>query len=827
MRLYALSFALALVAACKSAAPAATETAADVLEDTTATDAAAGTDAAAVDAAVEVTLLANTGGPDWNSAGVFPSNPGEATSGSVQAGVATVDVGSPIGVSMGGYGLRDNGAHTIWSDGLKASRGQYASLAMKALALKVKAETLIFVRLPLVTSDSALLDQATDKLLKRGLDLRGRIITSANHTHHGTARFWPIPDGFAQVGLDNFDAEVMDQLTTKLADVVENAVKDLQPAQWAWTSYENWDPDNTVYRDRRDDNDPLWGKDPRLTLVGVQRNGDLLATLVNFPVHGTAFDDDNDLYTEDAPGAVEQKIEEQYFTETGKPLTALFLQCAGGDASPAGDSLGHQAPARVEKVGYAAADLIVPKFKDFVWKPELQLAVRSIRLDFNHGRIYPTYPDLANEFTDAQGKPYHWGGWQCHADGVGFQQSMAGKSKNCIDLETLLPGMGGNLPHAEISQVLLTAARLGDLGLITLPGEPTYSLVQYAREHTEGLIPGMKKLMVVGYSQDYFLYLTAPLDWMLGGYEEEMSLWGPAGGQWFADQVMQLHKDLWAGLTLPLFWQVSPTLASPRPFTPRKLEDQLGNVEIVTQPPTEISRTQSLAVVFAGGDPALGTPLVELVRKNGADWLPVPSPDGHGTYDNRHGEMLTLYLPDPPQSPELLPARHHYWKMRWQVPAWLPSGQYALRATLPFLGKVPNKPVSSVLTTSGVQVHAVAGTALALTRVDATKLKVQMTVPGVEFVKDTVGNAEVSWPQAGWRLIDRSVHPQLPQTVRAPLDVTVDNGQEKQTVLAKFSVPDNAHVLTLPTLKGGTAGTLKISVQIHGGEGGDASGTVN
>ena len=58
-----------------------------------------------------------------------------------------------------------------------------------------------------------------------------------------------------------------------------------------------------------------------------------------------------------------------------------------------------------------------------------------------------------------------------------------------------------------------TVAALDDFYLVTLPGEPTYSVVKHVREELQARdVRGM----VVGYSQDHMLYLTHPDDWYQG-----------------------------------------------------------------------------------------------------------------------------------------------------------------------------------------------------------------------------------------------------------------------------------------------------------------------
>ena len=565
-------------------------------------------DSGASDTAIATDVTATVdASPTWQAGRKWPNTQTTAAKGALSAGLAQGYLDSPVGVSMAGFGGRNDGLHSTWCEASKASRGFYSKMTIKTMALQVGAERLVFVKSPLMTSESFLTDSIADLLwAKYGLDLRGRLIFSATHSHHAPARFWPIPSAMGGVGLDTFDPELTARMVVSFAEVIKASIDDLAPAEWAWGAFEDWDKTDKVYRDRRPENDPTWGKDPRLTLLAVRRpGGAMIGSILNFPVHGTAFDTDNDLLTEDAPGGVENKVEDAWFAQTGTPMQAMFMQSAGGDAAPAGDSLGHPTPSRIEKLGEDAAQFILPDFSTLKWKPDMELAVRTVRLDFSHDVMY-AYPDLVHEFDDPTGAPYEDGGWQCAVQGVSSGQSMAGHPKQCIDLRTFIGALDVVFPYGPLNQALLSAARLDDLAIITIPGEPTYSLAQYARQLVEGKTTGITSLMVIGYSQDYFLYLTAPLDWMLGGYESQMSLWGPAGGRYFADNGLALLHDILAGNGQPTFWESSPTLSPPVPFVARGVEKSEDANTVLADLPAEATRMMNVDFAWGGGDSNLG-----------------------------------------------------------------------------------------------------------------------------------------------------------------------------------------------------------------------------
>ncbi|HEY0139149.1 MAG TPA: hypothetical protein VGB85_33910, partial [Nannocystis sp.] len=361
-------------------------------------------------------------------------------SGPLQAGAAVGHITGPVGASMAGFGGRTKVNDTAWNDVLNGASGFYGYGAAKAIALEVEGERLVLLKMPTMSSEASLTEGTLAKLKDlHGIDLTGRLITGATHSHHNIARYWRLPPALGAVGADSPDEEIIDRVSTQLASVVKAAIDDLGPAQWGTGFADDWDADDLVYRDRRNENDPTYGKDPRLTILAVRRpDGAPMAAVLNFGMHGTVFDSDNELFTEDAPGGLEMKFEEHFFASTGKPIFGMFIQSGGGDASPAGDRLGHPGPARVELLGHDAAPKILAVYDAIEWKDSVTLGVRSRRIDLTYDAIgYDEVP----EFENAADYPYTWGGWRCN-EGAGDEAnpatSLEGQPKQCTDLATLL-----------------------------------------------------------------------------------------------------------------------------------------------------------------------------------------------------------------------------------------------------------------------------------------------------------------------------------------------------------------------------------------------------
>lgn len=708
----------------------------------------------------------STGGETDTGHGVLPSGP-------LQAGSAHGYLTGPVGTSMAGFGGRTEYNETPWNDVLNGSVGFYGYGVAKAVALEVEGERLILLKIPTMSSEASLTEGTIQKLKdNHGIDLTGRIITAATHSHHNIARYWRLPAALAAVGADSPDEEVIDRITTRLADVVAAAIDDLAPAEWGTVHQDDWDPDDLVYRDRRGENNPTYGKDTRLTVLAVRRpDGTPMAALLNFGMHGTVFDSDNELFTEDAAGGLEMKFEEHFFAQTGEPILAMFVQSGGGDMSPAGDRLGHPGPARIELLGHDAAPLARAVYDQLEWKSDMSLGVRSRRVDLTYSGIgYDDYP----EFQNPQGVGYEWGGWQCMGgdlvDDANPATSMEGTPKDCYPIKSLLQSVGEDIPNGEVHQMYMTVASLDDFFLVTLPGEPTYSVVKHVREELEARdVRGM----VVGYSQDHMLYLTHPDDWFQGGYETEMSLWGPLAAKHLVSRQMELVEALKLGDGAPVWSEQSPNLSLPKDWAPRDLEESENAGELTADVPAEIGRGDTLRFAWGGGDASLGEPHVVLQRENNEEtFVDVPSPSGWAgaAFDNSRYHMLTHYAPDPKPNGEILASRLHHWYVDFQIPLDLPGGTYRLVATGDhFDGETKQYEVTSGPFKLMPSDHD---------KLAATLKGGSLTLVWTHDPHEYVIADKEPWPTAGYRLLDPTVPPVMPATIRAPLVLEFEVGGE-------------------------------------------------
>ncbi len=739
-------------------------------------------------------VLDSTGPVDETAnASSSSTGPGMIEPAPLEAGVAVRYLDRPVGTSMAGFGNRNGGHRSTWSDAFFASRGFYSLPTIKAMALRADQEELVLVKLPIMSSESGITDAIVAKLRdQHGIDLSGRVITGATHTHHMHARYWRLPDILANAGADTADEEIIDIIASSAVETIIAAREELAPAQWAYGIHEDWDPTDLVYHDRRGENDFLYGKDPRLTILAVQRpDGTPLAAVLNFGMHGTLLDEDNELLTEDAPGGLEVMFEERFFAAHGTPILGMFMQAGGGDAAPGGGQLGHGGIARAEVLGDAAAPSLLELYGQLQWRDEITLDVQSQRIELR----YETFGyDKDEEFTGTwQGSPidYEWGGWECKSPAVPQDSdpntTLEGMPKGCIPANFLL----GKVPHAEAHQTYLSAAKLDELFLVTLPGEPNASAMFYLREELAKR-DATAAVLGIGYSQDHLLYLSHPDDWYQGGYETEQSLWGPYAARTLIDRQMEVVEQLMGTEDLPPFVEEAPNLAEPTEWEPREHEGSDNPGTSVQDVSTGMMRTEVVRFGFEGGDPALGAPRVRVqVDPGDGNFVDVPSLNGWpgAALDNSRYDMITHYDPTPTQSSQILDSRAHVWRVDWELPAELPAATYRLVATGPWWS-------------GRVETFEVASSPFAVGQHDGAELDVQRTDTVLALrltLAPTVTTTEESWPVAGWRVLDRSVGPSQRITVRGPLSLsfTFDGGGPPMSYTAEFDATTGAHVFDL------------------------------
>lgn len=684
-----------------------------------------------------------------------------------QAGVAEAILELPIGVPLSGYTSRcscfGNDADIGHRDSqyvseFNPSAGVQAPVWVKAFWLGNGDQDLLILKVDLIYSFDGLVEELEDRLTAAtGRDLHGKVVVATNHSHSAYGDYSDQVTYY--LGSDRFNYEVFTRLAEQAEAVALDAFDRLEPVKLGVGFDVDWDPQDRVYRDRRGDNDDLQFfddlpagryKDPTLSLLRIDTLADEpLGVLFAFGMHGTTLDADSPMLSPDAPGHVETALNEAFDT----PVVVGLLQGGAGDASPAGQDDGY---ARLESVGDEADDLILDLWARTATSADpIRLEAAARHVGQTHGELrvtrggtrdmhYVPYTeglepdnvvydadgeiiDAIDEFNVIHGAAF------CGEDPpylAGFAPADVFPYVQCVEIDKMMDVIAGffdltdeeaALPILESRRAGFAAAHLGgvtvtapdgttapsDVLLGFLPGEPTALYTEQFRRRAKAEL-GYPWAIAVGYAQDHEGYLLIPEDWLQGGYEADINVWGPLQAEHILEGLLALAADelatdvdehddpcgLYASTDYGV-WELPTEAPDPSPdagqlvevapdglYSPLYTMDEYdGGVPVELSVPAQVPRVQGL-VTFAwiGGDPAVDWPEVVLETESGGAWVPVTTASGREVQGGP--DVLVTWTPDPPAPSSV--SQTHTWYAAWQAVghhddrAGLPLGRYRL-----------------------------------------------------------------------------------------------------------------------------------------------------
>jgi neutral ceramidase len=690
---------------------------------------------------------------------------GPLTAAPIMAGAAEGYIDMPVGTALGAYTARANflgGAKTVdirrveQPGQFNASVGIETPPRARAVAITAGNEKIVIVKAELALAYDGITYDVAKNL---GPDYAGKVLFETSHSHSEFAQY--TADSKLALGLGKFRRKNYDAVVAKLTEVAQAAIAAQVPAKIGIAEDPDFDPANLITHDRRSENDAISGgsrKDNKLFVIRVDAaDGSPIAVLPVFGIHGTILDSDNELASSDSSGAIERAVEESFDSK----VVVIHLQGAAGDVSPGGSGSvdcsmnASDDPcydfARVESIGVLALAPITNvwtmaglNMKDSI---ELEMltrpivlgpdpatfTVRSGALSYKQPWDGVTVPDGTiweadgttivspiDEFNAPAGaglcgdpKMYalfpnaELPGSENTAECFGPAGNQACPYKSCIRIEASL-GPLDNLfkvgfeppPLCASTRTVVSAIRLGDYVMSILPGEP---LTLYADEIRAHSPMDADHTIVVGYANGHIGYLLTPEDWLQGGYEPSINLWGPLEGQYIAEQsekvlaLAGMSTRMDAAADGSTYWvtpqghddEVPPPDPAPMAgMVPATIPADLyvrGHVQLTqAQPATTVPRLTSAYFVWIGEDPEAGTPRATLQRE---------SPAGSGTFvdvERRSGrpvvdrDFLMTWTPIPLRRTNMDP-RTHYWTIEWE--AAMPEG--AAGTTLDDMPGVP------------------------------------------------------------------------------------------------------------------------------------------
>ncbi|MEZ4321912.1 MAG: hypothetical protein R3F61_30850 [Myxococcota bacterium] len=683
-------------------------------------------------------------------------------------GFLKLPVGTPLGgftnrcTCLGGDLFKPDDRKSNYTTRFTPSGGVHTHPLIKVIWIENGDEHLVITKTDTIYSYDGLVEDLEKRLGEAtGLDLDGRVIHTANHSHNSYGDFSDQITFY--LGSDKYNEEIFQRFSSQVADVALEAFESRVEAKIGLNLAQDWDPDDRVYRDRRGENDDLvvggddpfpTGKDPQLALMRFDTlNDDPIAVMVNFGMHGTLLDIDNTMISTDSGGGIESYLQEAFDDE----VVVMFTQGSGGDQSPAGE----QDPfAHIESVGERATPLLMDVWESTPTSADalrIQTAARAIpehptqihvtrngTVDWRY-TPYDAEGVADNVVYDASGEIVSpidefnttYGSVFC---GTGDLDLPVGRLPgvdaypytNCLEVELMGrlisvffdidPDLYGldiqneeflPLPIPDTLKANTTASRWEGLLVTTpegsgpedvlfgfFPGEATHMFNEQFRRRTKAEL-GVDHGVMISYAQDHEGYMLIPEDWLVGGYEPDIAVWGPLQAEHVMERTLEYSAELlfddvhqpsdplnqyqptsYPVRPLPeLAPDLTPTAGMRVAVPPESLYAPAPFVVDLTMP-AQVPRVQGLVqLAWMGGDPGVDEPVITLERMEGGSWTPVTSHSGRPISDSTH-DILKTHTPDP-----LFPAsaqQDHYWWAAWQAVghvrdrAGLPLGTYRL-----------------------------------------------------------------------------------------------------------------------------------------------------
>lgn len=785
---------------------------------------------------------------------------GMVTAGPLMAGAAENLLDVPVGTALGGYTGRAGfissagsvDARKVKTSGtFNPSIGVESAPRVKALALTAGGETVVIVKLDAIFAYEGMLFDLEQRL---GEDFAGKVIIATSHSHSAWAQF--TGHGPLKLGAGQLRDVVYKRFLDACEATARQALATRSPAKLGVFSTTAFDPTDQISRDRRGENDMLPGgntKDDHMFLLRVDSTaGAPIAIVPIFGQHPTLNGEDNPFASSDAVGALERTLSEQFDSK----VVVMHLQSAGADVSAVGHGgvdcnvhpgkpndpcfswtgeEGHGRAAVTELM--AAWTAAGAAMKDSI---ELEMLTRSVET----GPFPETYairdgalayapfdinrlPDgVVSEGGALESPMDEWnapvGAALCEtADPMFPAAQIPGTDGilpygSCLRLDVagsiLGPifninfGVDETHPVCETTRTTVSALRIGDYLLGTMPGELSVLLADRVRQ----LSPVPDKTIVLGYAQGHIGYMLRPEDWVLGGYEPSVTFGGPLEAELVAEKLAALlplaltpmredgttdgtTRVATATITDDLEKDEPAQLRGTVPATVPSLVYARTGTPTQAQPMATVPRVSGVATfTFIGDDPLTKTPRVTLQKETvtAGVFANVTRRSGRPVEDM---EIVLAYTPSPLQRSG---PQTHFWVAEWQAVPWV--GETGLD-TLNDRGGLPLGTYRFHVEGAGWMLDSAA-----FAVVTGGVILAQPTRTG--------GNVRtiVSWyAPKGWRLMDMTTNSNTPVAVKSQ-QVTVELLTAADVVLSTQSLAtDGSGAVQVPDLA--TATKVRIS----------------
>jgi neutral ceramidase len=411
--------------------------------------------------------------------------------GTMEVGVARVDITPQTPVRLAGYGNRKK----------TESEGIINRLEAKALAFASNSQRpSIFITVDLIGIPGHITEKLAKQLSEKIPIDRAQLVICASHTHGGPEvgnllnilqyRGYEFSDSLLPLGHLIHITQYIDYLFKRLEEVALAALKDRKPAIVSWGQGQAGFASN-----RRTPGGPT---DPSLPLLKVASpNGELRAILVNYACHGTTLEGTVNEIHGDWISAAEG------FIEAGHPgaIAMVAIGC-GGDANPEPRGKMEHLQLHGKEISDNVDKLLTAQLQPLTVPPVGR--IKWIKLPF---ASVPTSQELVKQSEDKTIKGYY--------------------ARLALDRIA----RGEPIP-AALSYPVQTWTFGDDLVMINLAGEV---VVDYSVRLKNEL--GAEKLWINAYANDVPCYMASRRIIREGGYEAEQSMY-------YYDKPSPLHEDV-------------------------------------------------------------------------------------------------------------------------------------------------------------------------------------------------------------------------------------------------------------------------------------------
>jgi hypothetical protein len=606
-------------------------------------------------------LLAACGDPAADTAAEAPPGP-------LMAGFSQARIPAPVGIGTAGYGPASVDSESPYSEIYPATTTIHGHPAIKVTVLsRGEGHELVFISWGAVGVFQQLRIALVRELEERlGRPMDDVVIWGATHTHAGPGRVVDAGGPFDLIA-DKFFPEFYERMMDTLADQVEAAYADLQPARLGHTFA--YAPD--AHNDRRCEDGGEDYTNDAIPLIAVERDGVIDGLVMAYAIHGTVLDADALTLSGDVAGAIEEAVADRF----DHPVQVSMFDSWGADVSPGSPEVevheGADLPDgydRHEQVATDVAAQVHAVLGDIVFEdePTLRASTYRVRIDRDH----IGYDDDTFE--------YDYGGVYCGL--TGDADCDAATIEETLD-DVCVPF---NEDYPAPNQTLFTVGQVGELYFTTFTGEPGTRL---AEKVMDGMAAheSVTDTMFLGYTQDYLGYSILEDDWWQGGYEASGALWGPRQGEYLSNLAIDAFDHFMGTGAFPT--QPAPV----QPFAPSDYEP--------VSPPTALEPgtvladvagsygvTEVVTFTVAGDDPWYGAPTAWLETAGGE---PVLRPGGTPAQSDSYLFWVQLAVDPSWEEDGTSTERSYAWTFSMPVAHHYPisdlalSGDYRLRVELP------------------------------------------------------------------------------------------------------------------------------------------------